>query len=185
MEIVINKQLLIQFKLDPNSLVLLYLLYKKDFDSIKDIFGKDKAISIRNSLINTNYILSSIDTKFTDTIISNNHVEKLLGLRGDNINFWEFYNCYPIKIGSRILRASGSSSKKAIKHEKQYLNRVKTIEDHKEAIQSITAYVAKKKSEGKLQYLEMMDTVMNNCLWEDWKVFIKEEESKNWNYDNA
>lgn len=172
-------------KLTPNQFFLLYLLYSKEYNRIKDIFGVDRAIKIRNSLVGSPYLLSNSTTRFTETIISKNEIEKLLQIKGDSINFWEFYNCYPVKTGSRILRSAGPTAKKAIKHEAQYLKRVKTIEQHNKAIKSITAYVAKKKFEGKLQYLEMMDTIMNNCLWEDWEIFIKEEETKNWNYDDA
>ena len=105
--------------LTPNQLVLLKLLYHNDIESIVAIFGKSEALIIRNSLIGSNYILSG-NTKFTDTILSKKNIEKLLDIRSDEINFWEFYNCYPIKVGPRVLRAAGPTSQIALKHEKKY-----------------------------------------------------------------
>ena len=165
--------------------MILYLLYYKKFDDIEEIFGKVEAIRIRDSLVESNFILSKITAKFTETIISKNQVEKLLGIRSDKINFWEFYNCYPIKVGSWILRASGPTSQLALKHEKKYLLRVKTTEAHLYAIQCIETFVAKKKQGGDLKYLPNMETVMNNSMWELWGALIEDSgtEGQEWNSD--
>lgn len=185
MELTLTLALLKRSQLQPNQLYLLNLLYHKDLESIKEIFGIKEAISIRNSLFGTPYILNATDNslKFTETLISKKHVEKLLGIRSDNINFWEFYNCYPIRIGNRVLRSVGTNSQVSQKHEKKYLARVKTLEAHQLAIKAIEAFVAKQKSTGKLQYLPSMETVMNNNLWEMWEVFIDDfgTEGQDWN----
>jgi uncharacterized HAD superfamily protein len=169
-------------KLTPNQMLIIYLIYYKQFENISEIFGKLEALKIRNSLVNTQFILSGANQKFTETILSNKHVEKLLDIRIENINFWEFYNCYPIKIGSRVLRSSGSNSQIALKHEKKYLSRVKTKERHELAIKSITVFVSKQKQANKLEFLPNMETVMNNSMWEQWEVFIEEtgKEGQEW-----
>jgi len=171
-------------QLTPNQVVLLNLLYNKRFDDIADIFGHQQAIEIRNSLLGSPYILSK-QSKFTETILSKNQVEKLLGIRADQINFWEFYNCYPVRVGTRVLRSAGPTTQVALKHEKKYLARVKTTKQHELAIKAITAFVAKKKSVGELKFLPNMETVMNNSMWEQWEIFIDPEgsEEQEWNTD--
>lgn len=171
-------------KLTPNQLILLRLLYEKDLDNIIDIFGKKEALDIRNTLLDTDYILSN-NNKFTDTVISVKNVEKLFGIRGDKINFWEFYNCYPVKVGARVLRASGATSQLALKHQKKYLNRVKTKDAHENAIKAVESFVAKQKQANKLMYLPNMETVMNNSMWEQWQVFVQANgvEEQEWNSD--
>lgn len=171
-------------KLTPNQLILLRLLYEKDLDNIIDIFGKKEALDIRNTLLDTDYILSD-NNKFTDTVISVKNVEKLFGIRGDKINFWEFYNCYPVKVGARVLRASGATSQLALKHQKKYLNRVKTKDAHENAIKAVESFVAKQKQANKLMYLPNMETVMNNSMWEQWQVFVQANgvEEQEWNSD--
>jgi hypothetical protein len=186
MKINVSIEDMVKHKLLPNQVVLLMLLYHQDFDSIKQLFGKQLAIEIRDSLIGTEFLLSDKDTKFVETIISKDKVGRLLGIKGDSgINFWEFYNCYPIKVGSRVLRASGNSQL-AEKHEKKYLAKVKTLEKHQEAIRSITTFVAKQKASGKLEFLPAMDTVMNNASWEAWTALVEPigEENGEWNTES-
>jgi hypothetical protein len=168
--------------LTPNQLLLLFLIYHKKFEDISEVFGKFDALSIRDSLLDTPFILSGSSTKFTETVLSNKHIEKLFDIRADNINFWEFYNCYPIKVGSRVLRSAGPNSLIALKHEKKYLTKVKKTEDHTTAIKAITAFVSKQKQAGKLEFLPNMETVMNNAMWEQWEVFIEEigKEGQDW-----
>jgi hypothetical protein len=63
------------------------------------------------------------------------------------------------------------------------LARIKTEEQHKHAVASIEAYVAKVVQTGKQQYLPNMETVMNNSLWEQWGEFIQPfgAEGQDWN----
>ena len=157
--------------LTPNQLVLLKLLYYNNIENIVEIFGKTEALNIRNSLINSDYILSG-ETKFTETILSKKNIEKLLNIRADNINFWEFYNCYPVKVGPRVLRSAGPTSQIALKHEKKYLSRVKTTEAHQQAINAIQSFVSKQKRANKLNFLPNIETVLNNSMWEQWDVFL-------------
>jgi hypothetical protein len=184
MELTITISLLKRTKLTPNQLTLLFLLYHSKLTEIEEIFGRVEAVNIRNSLIGTPYLLSG-QTKFVDTVLSKNQVEKLLGIRSDQINFWEFYTQYPVKVGSRVLRASGPTTTVALKHEKKYLARVKTIEQHQQAIKAIECFVSKQRQANKLQYLPGMDVVLNNNMWEQWEVFIENsgEEGKEWNSD--
>ena len=159
-------------------------MYDKDYINIDKIFGKDQAIAVRNSLQDTSYILSE-EGLFMDTIISKDQVEKLFGIRGDQINFWEFYQCYPVRVGNRVLRASGDIAQVAKKHEKKYLSRVKRTAQHELAIKATEAFVSMQKRVGKLQYLPNMETVLNNCMWEQWEVFIQDKgvEEQEWNSD--
>jgi hypothetical protein len=179
-----NLELLQRSSLTPNQIVLLRLLYDKDYINIDKIFGKDQAIAVRNSLQDTSYILSEKGL-FMDTIISKDQVEKLFGIRGDQINFWEFYQCYPVRVGNRVLRASGDIAQVAKKHEKKYLSRVKRTTQHELAIKATEAFVSMQKRANKLQYLPNMETVLNNCMWEQWEVFIQDKgvEEQEWNSD--
>ena len=172
--------------MSPDQYVLLGLLYHKEYNKIVRTFGKQRAIIIRNSLIPSKYILSDKTTTFKKTIISIANVSKLLGIRADKINFWNFYNIYPIRVGSRVLRAANPGSELAIKHEKKYLAKVKTLTDHKKAVEATEAFVNKQKIAGKLNYLPAMSTVLNNCLWQQWEEFIETvgSEGANWNTDD-
>ena len=175
---------MVKYKILPNQILLLLFFYHQDFDSIKKVFTKLQAIDIRNSLVNTEFLLSDETTDFMETIISRDRVGKLLGIKAEQgINFWEFYNCYPVKVGSRILRSAGPATQLALKHEKKYLAKVKTVEKHKEAVKAITTFVAKQKSAGKLEFLPAMETVMNNASWENWGALIEDfgSEGKVWN----
>ena len=87
----INLAYLIKHEITADQYVFLYLFYYKDFSTIKELFGVSNAVSIRNSLLLTPYILSDINVKFLDTILSTEKVEKLLNIRNDKIEFDEFY----------------------------------------------------------------------------------------------
>jgi hypothetical protein len=181
MEISSNLSTLKKNGLSPDQGILLYLLYYENFQEILELFGKERAIELRDNLEGTDYILSK-GGKFIETIISKKHVEKLYGIRSDNINFWEFYNSYPIRVGSRVLRASGETAQVSEKHKKKYLAKVKTIEVHQTAVASIQAFVSYQKRANKLNYLPNMETVMNNAMWEQWEVFINESNNgEEWN----
>lgn len=184
MKIEININTLTSSKLTPNQYVLLHLLYYKDFETIKKIFTKHQALRALDSFY-TNYrkFFLKFDYDIEKIILSNVTVGKLLGIKGDNINFWEWYNEYPVKVGTRILRASGPTTQLALKHEKKYLSKVKTEEQHQKAIKATTTFVAKQKMSGKLDYLPNIETVLNNAMWENWEVLIdkKGEENGQWN----
>lgn len=183
MEIKIDTKVLELNNLTPDEFVLLKLFYHKEFGVIKNLFGVERSKQIRDNL--SSFFLSTNNEKFTESIISKEKVGKLLGERCDIINFWEFYNVYPIKVGVRVLRAAGPQSQLALKHEKKYLSKIKTIKAHEAAIKAINAFVAKQKSTNNLKYLPMMETVLNNSLWEQWDIFIEPEgnEGSEWNND--
>lgn len=172
--------------LTPNQATILYLIYYKEWAMAKALFSKAKALSIRNSLVTTKYILSNSSVNFTDTIISTSNVTKLFGIRSEKINFVDFYLAYPPKVGSRILRAGSIDSVLGRKHYAKYIKKVTTAEAHAQAVKNTTAFVAKQRQVGKMQYLPMMETVLNNALWEQWGEFVDSvgEEGANWNSDS-
>ena len=186
MKIEIDLNKLKRSHLSPDQYIILYLLYHKEFLKIKDLFSKARATEIRDSLVGTKYILNQSNIKFIDTILSISNVGKLLDIRSDQINFVEFYSIYPMKVGSRILRAGSVDTVLGQKHEKKYLLKVKTIEAHQEAVASIEAFVAKQRVAGKLPFLLNMETVLNNAMWEQWTSFIQHsgEEGANWHEDS-
>ena len=133
MKIEIDLRKLKQCDLSADQFILLYLLYNKKQNTIKKFYTRNEAMSIRNSLTETIYLLNKdINSIFSDTIISTANVAKLLGIRSDSIDFLEFYSCYPMKVGSRILRAADSNSVLGSKHKKKYLDdllhQVRTVE---------------------------------------------------------
>lgn len=155
--------------INPDKYVLLHYLYFKDYNQIELIFGVDYAIKLRNELCDTKYVLSNSSVKFTNTIISGD-VKTLLGIRDDKINFWEWYNLYPFKVGTRILRAVNPESKLAIKQMKQYLSIVKTQKEHEDVCRITEDYLnIKRLSDDGLKYLPQISTVLNNRSWETWE----------------
>jgi len=169
----------------PDQYTLLYLMYYKDYSLIEEIFTRKYAVNLKNKLISTKYILGKDTVTFKQTILSNSNVCKLLNIRTDVINFHDFYIEYPIKVGSRILRGNVGTQLYS-KHEKKYLDRVTSIEQHNEAIAATKAYVNKQKVAGKLPFLQAMETVLNNSMWEQWAMFISAsgEEGVDWNNDS-
>ena len=160
-------------KISPNQFVLLYLLYFKDWEKTKKLFSHDDAISIRNSLIDTKFILACKEnTKFTETTISTKNVAKLLDIRSDAVNFLEFFNEYPMKIGNRMLRPRDSDTVEGKRLEKKYLTKVTSKVEHKLAVDANRAFVEKQRVAGQLQFLPALEVVINNSRWESWQVFI-------------
>lgn len=186
MKIEIDINSIVKDNISPNQYILLYLLYFQEIDLIKSLYSKKEALTLRNSLVGTKYLLNNNEANFYETVLSKNNVEKLLNIKSDSINFWEFYSVYPVKVGSRVLRAGSYDTVIGKKHEKKYLSRVKKLEQHHEAIKAVETYVSKQKQNGKLDFLPNMETVLNNALWESWKELIPlnpEEEGKEWNTD--
>jgi hypothetical protein len=170
----------------PDQYVILYLLYLKEYEAIKNIFGVKGAVFVRDSLCNSKYILSKHGEKFTETVISKPNVTKLCGIRADKLKFVEFYLEYPIKVGSRILRAANVDTVLGRKHERKYFLKVTTEKAHKEAVKAIKVFVEKQKQAGRLQYLPNIETVLNNAMWENWLSLIDEsgKEQKDWNEES-
>jgi hypothetical protein len=161
-------------KLNPNQFALLHLMYFKEWEVIKKIFSYKEAVSIRNSLIGTKYILNdnSHKNKLTETIISVKNVAKLLDIRADDINFLEFFTEYPIKVGNRILRPRSSDTVEGKRIEKKYLKKITSKKQHDLAIEATKAFVRKQKIAAQLQFLPSLEVVINNARWESWEVFI-------------
>ena len=184
MEITLNLTKLKLNKLTPDQAIFLFLLLNKDLENLKKLFTKQRAIEIKNSLLNTKYVISEAESKkIKDLVLSTKNVQKLFGIRSDNINFYEFYNCYPVRVNSRILRAKDVDTVQGRKHQKKYFNKIKTIEEHKLAIKATEAFIAKKRASNSLQFLPAMETVLNNAMWESWVTLIEKQgtEGQEWN----
>ena len=184
MKIEIDIKKLKQYCITPNQYVLLHLLYYKEYSTIKSVFTKSEVVDSLRSITNYDQVfLNNVAYGLEEIILSKKEVEKILGLDVDILNFWEFYNCYPVKVGPRVLRASGPTTQLALKHEKKYLSKVKTKDQHQKAIKAVTTFVAKQKMSGKLDFLPAMETVLNNAMWQSWEVLIdkKGEENGQWN----
>jgi len=173
MNIELDLKKLYKNNLSPNQYVILTMIYYKEWGKIIKLFSVEKALQIRNSLVNTKYILDK-DTKkiFNDTVISTSHVEKLLGIRSDNINFLEFFNEYPMKVGNRVLRPKNSDTIEGKKLKKKYLAKVKSLEDHKLAVEATKAFVRRQRISSNLEFLPGLEVVINNAKWQSWETFI-------------
>jgi len=157
----------------PDQYVILAIIYYKDWETAKKLFSLPEAIALRNSLVNTKFILDkSFDKRFSETVLSTSNVEKLLGVRSDNINFLEFFNEYPMKVGNRILRPKSSDTIEGKKLEKKYLLKVTTLDQHHRAVEATKAFVRKQKIASKMQFLSGLEVVINNAKWESWEVFV-------------
>jgi len=186
-KLIIDGDVMLSNNLTPYQYMFLHALYYKEFKYLLGCVSKITIKKIRNTLINTPYILS-VDTegKVPDTIISKMNVEKLLGLHTDVINFDEWYQTYPIKVGSRVLRAVSDTSILYKKHKEKYKKKVKTLAQHTQAINATESFVSMQKQANKLQYLPNIETVLNNAYWENWEVFTEAKgvEGKSWNSSN-
>ena len=167
----------------PDQYVLLYLMYHKEYTKIESLFTRTYALMMRDLLQNTKYILGKDKVSFKQTILSTDNVCKLLGIRSEQVRFIEFYNVYPIRVQSRVLRAADVDTVLGRKHEKKYLSKVTTIKAHEEAISATKVFVAKQKQKDGGKYLPNIETVLNNALWESWMTLIDSPgtEEKEWN----
>ena len=134
-------------------------------------------------MLKPKYFIKQEKVPFKETLLSNKHICKLLNIREEEIKFIEFYNLYPVRVGNRVLRAADVDTVIGKKHEKKYLERVKTKEAHELAKKAVSAFVAKQKQSGGLKYLPNMETVLNNSMWQTWESLIDDfgEEQKEWN----
>jgi hypothetical protein len=169
--------------ISPNQYVMLMLIQERKFDVIKALFSKEEAFLIRLNLTQKGFVISDENCKFIDTILSQKMMNKLLGIRNEKVNFWEFYSSYPIKVGSRVLRSAGPDSKLAQKHEKKYIRAVKTVKEHELAVRCLNAFVDSQKASGKLAYLPQMERILNNNMWETWEPLLTQEKEENWDND--
>jgi len=188
MKIELDVNACVKYKLHPNDYVLLYLMYHKDYERIEKLFGRQKAIAMKEILhtFHSQFFLDKETKPFKKTTLSNKHVCKLLNIREEDIRFIEFYNMYPVRVGSRVLRAADVDTVIGKKHEKKYLSKVKTKEQHSRAKKAIESFVSAQKQSGKLQYLPAMETVLNNAMWESWESLIVDsgEEQKDWHEES-
>lgn len=183
MKLELNEQVLLKFNITPQQFIVLHGLYYSNYYWIESILGRSNAISIRNELVNSKFVTSDLDVKFKQTELNNDEVRKLLGIKGEDINFWEWYVIYPIKVGTRVLRATTNTAKLAEKHQEKYLKRIKTQEQHEKAILATEAFIDAKRRAGELKFLPNIETVLNNATWEIWQELVqtKGQESMNWN----
>lgn len=183
MKLDINIETLIDNKLNPYQFMFLHAVYYKNFNYILQMLNKKQVSDVRDSLLGTKYIISDGTEIPPNTIISKIEVEKLFGIHVDKINFDEWYQVYPIKVGTRILRAVNDTSLLYKKHKEKYLKKIKTVEQHSLAIRATEAYIAAQKQANKLQYLPNIETVLNNATWQNWEVLlsVSGEEGKMWN----
>ena len=186
MKIELDLKKLEKEQLSVDQYLLLCLLYYQRFDYLVSLFSRQCAYDTRDTLVGTKYLLSDSSVTVKNTVLSKNNVEKLLDIKSDTINFWEFYSKYPIKVGTRVLRAGSYDTVIGKKHEKKYLDKIKKVEQHLQAVRAIEVYVAKQKQSGKLEYLPNIETVLNNAMWESWKELedVDGEENSNWNINN-
>ena len=182
----IDIEKLVDNKLNPYQFMFLHAVYYKDFSYILQMLTKQQVSDVRNSLIGTKYILSDGKETPPNTIISKSEVEKLFGINIDLVNFDEWYHVYPIKVGTRVLRATSSTALLYKKHKDKYLKKIKTKEQHLKAIRATEAFVASQKQANKLQFLPNIETVLNNATWENWEALVSVigEEGKVWNSTN-
>ena len=181
MKIEIDLKKLIFFKITPAQYLILHTLYYKEYKYITQVFTKEQCVEMRNELCDTKFITSDNTALFTKTILNIPNVEKLLGI--EKINFSEWYQIYPIKVGVRRLRATADSYKEYKDHQKKYLKKIKTEEQHQKAIKATESFLASQKQAGKLQFLPNIKTVLNQASWESWTIYIQASgtESSNWN----
>lgn len=182
----ISIEKLVDNKINPYQFMFLHAVYYKDFNYILQMLTKKQVSEVRDSLLNTKYILSDDSVTPPNTIISKVEVERLLDIHVELVDFDEWYHVYPIKVGTRVLRATSSKALLYKKHKEKYLKKIKTKDQHSQAIRATEAFVASQKAANKLQFLPNIETVLNNATWENWEALVDTagEEGKTWNSTN-
>ena len=77
-----------------------------------------------------------------------------------------------MKVGNRVLRPKNSDTIEGKKLKKKYLAKVKSLEDHKLAVEATKAFVRRQRISSNLEFLPGLEVVINNAKWQSWETFI-------------
>ena len=140
---------LTKYGLKPNEYVFLHSMYE----------GYDCHFSIDDdetkNLMNLGYIdtISFNRSKFMEDFISTS-----------DIPFEELYSLYPVEDGGRKLRTVKCSGNTYDECKKKYLDKVKSIEQHKEVIRCLNLELSARRVSG--EFWPMLSTWIYQARWE-------------------
>ncbi len=144
----------------PNEFIYLFLSNHKNYNEIDRLFDEQQKRNISKVLVFRKLALDTQGRLLTDK------GKQLINAKDSDINFDEFYREYPLKAGSRRLKAAEVDTKfyKDMRH--KYLGTVKTKEEHDRAIQALKNMVDEHRITSRLQYLPGLEVVINGKKWE-------------------
>jgi len=172
MELIINTDKLCELGIDANEYLLLYNLFT----------GINSCNSYNITTINNLERLGFIKQMPDDTIILRQSALDLFTLRDLEKSFLEFFNSFPMKVGngagSRPLRPKSSEAMSVKDTRKKYINIINKNPDlHEHILKVLNAQIDMLKKTNSLQYMNNIDTWLNQRVWEKYEYLLDEDNS--------
>lgn len=177
MLIQIETENLIKEKITPNDYIILKLLFDKNYEILKQLFNSD----IMSNLIileNEGYLKVTCDeldwSKISTQVTLRQKTIDLFIVK--QTGFYEFWSKYPVKVGSRVLKAQDIDSKEALMCRDKW-NRITQKNPIKEAliIKGLEIELEIRRKSNQLPYMQLVTTWLNQQTWEKYTHLINEE----------
>ena len=181
MLIQIETDQLVKEKLTPNNFIILKLLHESNYELLKELYYD--SIKLTEDLI---FLESQGYLKITDENISWNIISTQIFIRQKTKDlfevkesgFYKFWSIYPLKVGSRVLRAKDYNSKEGLIC-KQKWDRITHKNPIKEAeiIKALELEIEIRRNSSSLQYMQQITTYLNQQTWEKYTHLINNTEA--------
>lgn len=181
MLIQIETDQLVKEKLTPNNFIILKLLHESNYELLKELYYD--SIKLTEDLI---FLESQGYLKITDENLSWNIISTQIFIRQKTKDlfevkesgFYKFWSIYPLKVGSRVLRAKDYNSREGLIC-KQKWDRITHKNPVKEAeiIKALELEIEIKRNSNSLQYMQLITTYLNQQTWEKYTHLINNTEA--------
>lgn len=94
----------------------------------------------------------------------------LFDVKDVDSKFLEFWGTYPVKAGTRILKAVDSDTKEGKDIKKKYLTLIKKPGMHEKIMLGLTNELASRKKDGSLVFMQLISTWINAQTWEKYQI---------------
>jgi len=165
--------------ISPTQYCYLKMLWDRNNTMAKQLYDIDSTSkdAIKN-LVLSGYLL---EVENSGVLLDRKKCEPLF--KYTESSFWELFNTFPIKVpndggGSRVLRASDPKSVDAQTAKKKYESVVKSRAVHEHVMRCLNIELEERKKANNLTYMNGLVVWINNCAWQKYESFLKDEKPK-------
>ena len=180
----INTDICVKNKLPPNQYTILYLLLEKLYGSLDMLIKNFNFVEDLNNLKQLKYIIDYDLTKSSEEFtIDRKKILELLGF--EDSAFYGLLARYPIKVftkggGVRYLAPVSINAFKTKQLKKKYEKIVEKDKGlHKHILRCLDAQLWIMKKGGNLQYMQNLETWLNQRTWETYEHLLEMSNIKN------